>query len=395
MDIQKKFLLTGLINSISTALLAPLVSLLMGHTRATIIRNSVLIMFFSLIMVITLMYFYKAEKLEYDNRDHPYRFMITYLISLALALGLPFIDKEGWPFMCIFVALSLFSNSVMGIYCGTGLLAISVMLVNSTDVTVFIVYFLASLVACMMFQNIEDNFKVGPPIAIASMCLIALETAGFVVPENKALSAEQFIIPIVNMVINILVLFISLKYFNEKVANKYRNKYAELNDQGYSVLLELKEKNPEEYYRSIHTAYLAERIAAAIGCDVDVTKNCAYYHRIRKVFDYSVEDCRKFVRDHEFPPKAAQTLIEFVNKDNKLDTKEAGIVYISDKFISSIMLVFKKDKKAKINYADLLDTIIGKDYIKKSLVDSDLSIKDCRLIKEVILKENLYYDFLR
>ncbi|MCR5278811.1 MAG: hypothetical protein K6E19_05150 [Lachnospiraceae bacterium] len=395
MNKRKEFIITGLIISLSTALLAPLTSVLLGNTRAVIIRNSVISMFFSLIMLFAFLYSYNSGRLDYDNADHPYRFMLVYLVSLALALGLPVIDRKGWPFMCLCVALSLFSNTLIGIYCSTGLLAISLMLTDSADVTTFIVYFLTCLVACILFQNIEDNFKIGSCISISVMTMLALETAGFIVPENKALSAEQFIIPLVNVIVNILVLFLCLKYFNEKVANKYRNKYSELNDQGYKVLLDLKERSPSEYYRSIHTAYLTERMATAIGCDVDVAKNCAYYHRIRKAFGYSLEDCRKFVSEHEFPPAAAKTLLEFLNKDNKLDSKEAGIVYISDKFISSIQLVFSKDKTAKINYGELLDTIIGKDYIKKSLVDSDLSIKDCRLIKEVILKETLYYDFLR
>jgi membrane-associated HD superfamily phosphohydrolase len=191
------------------------------------------------------------------------------------------------------------------------------------------------------------------------------------------------------------LIFLCLKYFNEKVANKYRNKYLELNDQSYSVLLELKEKSVSEYFRSIHTAYLTERIANAVGCDVDAAKNCAYYHRIKKAFSYSLEDIRKFVKEHEFPPKAQETLLEYLSKSQKFDSREVCIVYITDMFISSLLTIFSKDSKAKVDYKDLIDTILNKDYVKKNISESRLTLNDLKLIREIVLRETLYYDFLR
>ncbi len=396
MQIRKSHLITGLTTGLATAVLVPVTSFfLMGNTMAVNIRNSVFGLFFALFLAFAFFYFIKAGKFDYDNGEHPFRFLFTYMISLLMALGLPLIDQKGWPFMCLCISMVLFTNTLMGLYSASGLIAITVMLTDRQDLSAFMVYFLACFVACLLFQDLEHNFRVGGSLAISALMLFVFETAGFVIFENKALSPELFIIPLVNMLVNVLVLFLCLKYFNEKIANRYRNKYAELNDQGYSVLLELKEKYPEEYYRSIHTAYLVERMANATGCNVDVAKNCAYYHRIRKAFGYSVEDCRHFVAEHGFPPEAAETLIEFLNKNPKLDSKEAGLVYICDKFISSVMMIFKKDSKAKIDYGELLDTILSKDYIRNNLVNSDLSIKDCKLIREVILKETLYYDFLR
>lgn len=395
MEIRRSHWITGLVTALITAVVTPLVSYLYGNIRAVNIRNTVFALFFALLLCFVYMYLIKAGKMDYDNGDHPYRFLFTYLVAFALSMILPLIDQTGWPFMCFCVAISLFTNSLLGIYSATGLLAFTVMISDRGDISAFLVYFLACFIACLLFQDIENNFKVGGSIAISAILMFVFETAGFVIFVNRELSAEEFIIPLVNVLVNVLVLFLCLKYFNEKVANRYRNKYLELNDQGYSVLLELKERSAEEYYRSIHTAYLVERIANSIGCDVDVAKNCAYYHRIKKAFGYSPEDCRDFVEKHQFPPKAAMVLLDFLSKDPKVDSKEAGIVYLADKFISSIQMIFKKDSKAKVDYGELLETIISKDYIRKNLVNSDLSIKDCRLLKEVILKETLYYDFLR
>ena len=395
MDYQKRYFVTGIITSLSTALIIPLFSYVYGAAKTDIIKNSVFGLLFSVGLFCFVLFFYSNGKLDYDNSEHPYRFLLVYSLILGFSVLFPLIDQKAWVFMGACIVLSLFSQPILSLYCAAGLIMISVLLSETHDATVFLVYFLPCAIGIMLFQNIEDDFEVGKNIFIASLTLFAFETAGFVIFENKNLSAEQFIMPIVNVMVNVLLFFLCLKYFNEKVANKYRNKYLELNDQSYSVLLELKEKSVSEYFRSIHTAYLTERIANAVNCDVDAAKNCAYYHRIKKVFSYTLEEVKKFVKEHQFPPKAQEVLLEYLGKGQKLDSREACIVYISDMFISSLQTVFGKDKKAKVDYKELIDTILNKDYVKKNISESRLQLNDLRLIREIILKETLYYDFLR
>ncbi len=395
MDYQKKYFITGIVTSLSTALTVPLFSFIYGATKTDIIKNSVFGLLFSVGLFCFVLFFYGGNRLDYDNGEHPYRFLLVYSLILAFSVLFPLIDPKAWVFMGACIVLSLFSQSVLSLYAAAGLIMISVLLSETRDATVFLVYFLPCAIGIMLFQDIEDDFEVGKNIFISSLTLFAFETAGFVIFENKNLSAEQFIMPIVNVIVNVLLLFLCLKYFNEKVANKYRNKYLELNDQSYSVLLELKEKSVSEYFRSIHTAYLTERIANAVGCDVDAAKNCAYYHRIKKAFSYSLEDIRKFVKEHEFPPKAQETLLEYLSKSQKFDSREVCIVYITDMFISSLLTIFSKDSKAKVDYKDLIDTILNKDYVKKNISESRLTLNDLKLIREIVLRETLYYDFLR
>ncbi len=58
-------------------------------------------------------------------------------------------------------------------------------------------------------------------------------------------------------------------------------------------------------------------------------------------------------------------------------------------------MIFQKNSEAKIDYKDLIEKILEKDYVVKNLDSSDLSIKDMGTIKQIVLKETLYYDFLR
>lgn len=371
-----------------------LASFLYKDTLGELIRNGVFALFFALGLVYLMLYYFSSDRFDYDNREHLLRFTVVYTIGILASMLFPLLDKSAWAFMAIGVALSLFSNSFVGAYTVTGLIMFSGLLSDGNIVT-FFVYFLSSFIAIILFSDIEDNFKVTPYLIISSIVLFVLEVAGFIILENKELSFEQFIFSFVNLSVNILAICGSLKYFNQFVANKYRDKYLELNDQEYKALIAIKDISKEEYFRSIHTAYLVERMALATGCDVKVAKNCAYYHRIKKVFNFSQKQCEEFVTDNEFPPKAASLLLSFLDKDSKLVEKEACFVYLSDKFISTLMAIFAKDNKEKIDYEELVSTLFDKNFVKETLSESDLTQKDLRIVKEIILKETLYYDFLR
>ena len=337
----------------------------------------------------------RYETLDYDNSEHLFRFLLVYSISLVLCVIFPFIDKSGWLYVSVAIALALFSNSIIGITTVSGFITISSILSNNPDPKVFFVYILSAMLSIAVFKNIDENFDVTLSILISQIGLFILESCCFIFLENKDINAEMFILPTVNIVINSLVLFYTLKYFNDNVANKQRNRYAYINDQEYSVLVELKEKSKDEYMRSIHTAYLTERIAKACNADVDLAKNLAYYHRIKYAFGYSQNEMKDFVVSHKFPPEAAKTLLEFYDKNKPLIKKEACIVFLSDKLISTLGNIFTEDNKKVINYNELIDSLLSKQYIIDALEESDLSKKDYKYISEIMKKETLYYDFLR
>lgn len=393
--LKKSRTITCLSISFMTALIIPLMSIVYEHSTGEILRNSIFALFFALGLAYIYYFFIKTNRLDYDNIEHPYRFLIVYGFSLLLCVLFPLINTSGWIYLSIAISIALFSNSILGMYITPGFIMFSIFLKGENDIWAFFVYFLAAFIGIILFQDIDQRFDVLHSLMVCIFSLFLFETAGFVLLKNKELSIEQFIIPIVNSVINILAVCFVLKYFNERVANRYRNKYLELNDQEYKVLLELKQNYPDEYFRSIHTAYLVERIAFAIGCDVDVAKNLAYYHRIKKAFSYSNQECEQFVLSNGFPPRARAAILRFWNKKNKLTTKEEGIVYLSDKMISLIQEVFRNDKKAKIDYSNVYDTMIKKDFVLDTLAECDLTFKDMKIIREIVLKEKMYYDFLR
>lgn len=398
-DSEKKFKRNTVLISIAMFFLTVLLSLLDGFISdkdiVSIIKLGVFSSIGSLVLAFSFAISLLSGHFDYDNNEHPIRFFVFYCISLILSLAFPFMNVGGWAFLGIAVSLSIFSNSITGISGVAVLLMNCCLISNSNSYDAFFVYFAASLISILLFRNLDEHFMVGSSISVSLLSLFLFETCGFVFGENIELSFEQFIFPIANVAVSALVLFGVLKYFNETVANKYRNKYLELNDQEYSVLKDIKNISKDEYFRSIHTAYLVERMANAIGCDVLAAKNCAYYHRIKHVFNYNNKECENFTNVHQFPPKAKETLLTYLFKIEKPECKECCLVYISDNFISTLQKVFSKDSKININYDDLIDALFERDYFKSALEDSDLTNKDFKIIKEIMKKETLYYDFLR
>lgn len=392
---KKKSIGCCLIIGLSTLILPLAASYFYGKTFGEMIQIGVLTLMCSFAVILIYGYSAATNSLDYDNLEHIFRFLFCYEISLVLSCLFPLMDRGGWAFVCFAIACSLFSNALTASASVITFILTSTLLCDNPDIKIIIVYTIACLISIVLFRDIDENFQVSSSIIVSMLSLFVLEIAGFIFLENETLSAEQFIMPIVNIVLNSIVLFWSLKYFNEKVANKYRNKYLELNDQEYKALQGLKDLSKEEYFRSIHTAYLVERMATACDCNVFVAKNCAYYHRFKKYFQLTDEAFEEFLTENEFPPDARTALIDFSDRSKKLIEKEACFVYVSDKLISTIMKIFEKDPNAPVDYTDLIDTLMDKPFVYDALSESKLSQKDLRTIREIMKREVLYYDFLR
>ncbi len=392
---KKQAVISSVIIFILTVSLSVGACFLYSKVTGELLRITVFSALYAFILIFVFGYEMGSGHFDYDNTEHPYRFLFIYIASLLLALLFPFIDKAGWLFVSLAVCLSLFSDICIGITAVSGLIALSTMLSGSADIYTFLVYFFASLIGITVFRRLDEDFQVVPSIILTMSCLFVLETAGFVFLLNEKLSAEQFIFPIVNIFINSIILFVALKYFNEKIANRYRNKYLELNDQEYAALIRLKDADREEYMKSIHTAYLTERIAASCGCNVSLAKNLALYHKIKKTFKFDDSTLEIFVKDNCFPPDAAKALIDYCSSDRILHTKEESIVFLSDKLIATLMLIFSKNTNANIDYIEVIDAILQKPSIVEALSESDLSRSDLGKLESIMKKEVLYYDFLR
>lgn len=329
---------------------------------------------------------YLDKELEYDNGEHYHRFWICFMMGLAGAFVCAFLPAAGWPFMPIFVLLSLFGNMNIGILGASVLLTVSVGMSNAA-MSVFVLYFLSGVFAISLFRHLNDSFKIGSKIFLALLCQLLGETAVVILLANERLSVELFVIPMANIVISGIVLLGILKLFFSMVIFKYRLKYLELNDTENAVLADLRTSSKSEYMHSVHTAYFCERIAAKLSMDVEALKCAGYYHKVS-------EARPELASEQDFPPAVREILAEYHSKKPVI-RRETAVLLCSDKMMNTIQYLISKSEDKGLNYDYIIDNVFQHFEDTGAFFQCDITLKELKTMQNIFKEEKLYYDFLR
>lgn len=341
--------------------------------------------------------------LHYDNGSHYSRFVLTFLFSTIASCILPTLPDEGWAVPSFALALSLFSNTVTGIFAYAGLLSICVYLA-SADMLVFTFYFIMGVVFAVLFEKLDEDYKTGAPMSIVTILYVVGMVAKLAFESRGVVSGDTLAITVVNIFVTFIIMVVVLKFYCSVAIDKEKGKYLRINDQEYKMLAKYKEKDGELYYNAIHTAYFAEKTARLLHMDVDVAKNGGYYHRI------IVNECKtknktleEICKENKFPPKAVKLLQEYNYKSMPMKMRETVAVYIADSVVSSIMYLIKKNKsgedrqeseKEETDYGKVAVAIVRRKVSSGILNDSEISLSDLGGLEKIYTGEKLYYDFL-
>lgn len=375
--------------------IAGLGSLLYHNTMDLLIRNVVMILAGTGIVIFSFVWSEDNGFFVYRNEGRYGRFSLTYLAALAAAVFFPLLPVTGWPFLVFFVLLGVFSSGMTGLVAGSLCLLLSVNFAGC-DYAIFWLYFISGMAGILLFGTLDEDFRVGIPVIISLMILGLSLTANVILFSREKLSISQFMIPAINLMVCCILLLVSLKMVSSTVIHRYRDKYMEINDPECPLLVQLKELSKEEYYHAIHTAYLGDKIARNLGIDDAAVKACSYYHRIGKLKGENTwENISSICDKYHFPPKTKMILKEYVDPDAKVVSKETIVVLFADCIVSSILYLFAKDPKAELDYAQLIDTVFRKKFETDELWGNEISLAQLHEMKRIFLQEKLYYDFLR
>lgn len=372
-------------------------SFLYGKEMETLICNTVMVLLGTGITIFAL----KASEINglyfYKHQGHYTNFCIFYMLAMMAAVLFPLLPVAGWPFLVIFVVLSLFSNSISGLVSGSVCLMLAVMLESEGTYHEFFLYFFSGLAGIMVFNRLNANFKVGLPIFISLLCLMVCLTANLVLFEQEKLNLSQLMIAAFNLMLTFILLLIVLKIFSNSVILKYRLRYLELNDPECPLLVQLKEKSKEEYYHAVHTAYLSDKIARNLGLDDMAAKACGYYQRIGQLRGENTwENIGTICEEYKFPPNARKVLQEYTDQNVPITLSETVVVLFSDKIVSSILYFFSQDAEAKLDYEQIVDTVFREEIIESSILErSEITLAQLQKMRKIFIEEKLYYDFLR
>ncbi len=369
------------------------VSFLYGRTAGEILRDTILTAIGTGAALFLIARAKIAGSFLYDNGDHLLRFFFCYVVCLAVACIAPLLPSSGWPFAAVFVVLYFFSNMPVGIVLSATLLMMSVLL-RGADVTVFFLYLIGGLAVISLFVNVDESYKIGLPLAISAMTLLLCQTAVVVIHVNGHWSYELFIIPVLSLAVNIVAIYAVFRYFSAAVVHRESLLYMTINDQEYSLLVELKKQSLKEYYRAVHTVHFCKRIADKIGLESRVVETGGYYHRIGVLKgENTFENVKEIYEEHGFPPKACRILQEYNDTHTPMESREVIVVLLSDMIISTIMAKFEEGAQA-IEYDKLIDHIFDDAMGKGAFNRSAISISDLVQMQEIFKKDKLYYDFL-
>lgn len=380
----------------SSGVIAGLGSFLYGHSEEEIICNTVMVMLGTGMVIFTLLFSEVNDLYFYANQGTYGKFILFYVASLAVSLVFPLLPVSGWPFLVVFVVLGLFSNSIAGLTAGSVCLMLSIMLGSAGGSREFMLYFFSGLVGILVFSRLDEDFKVGLPVLISLVCLTVCLSANIILFEQERLSVSQFTFVAINLMVNFILLLITLKIFNGSVIHRYRDRYMDLNDPEFPLLVQLKEYDKAEYYRAIHTAYLGDRIAKRLGINDVVVKACGYYHRIGILKGENTwENVKEICEEYRIPEDTRKVLKEYLNKAGKVVAKETTVLMFADCVVTTILGEFQKNPKAELDYKKIIDNVFNQKLETGALAESDISIAQIREMRKIFKAEQLYYDFLR
>ena len=324
---------------------------------------------------------YLRGELDYNNEEHVYRFWLCMGVGLAVAFVCGFLPVAAWPFLLVYVLLSLFSNMSTGMLAASVLLMISVIL-SGGSVNGFALYLVSGAFAVTLFRHLESDFHFGIPLFLSILCLLVCETAGIVLTVNARPDIEMFVIPVVNIIISSILLLGCLKIFSSVVVYRHRETYLDINDTENPVLAELRESNWQEYMLTVHTTYFCERIAKQLGLDVDALKCAGYYHQLKES------------GEGQFPPAAAEILDDYWHNKRQPRLKETAVLVCADTVVAAISHLLQKEPKKIIDYDKLIDSMFNK-FLEDGRFDRcNITMKEFRMMQRIFKEEKLYYDFL-
>lgn len=271
-----------------------------------LLGNCVMMLFVLAVICFHLRREYVQDRLDYDNGEHIFRFFLCLGIGLAVAFACGFLPAGGWPFLPVFIMLSLFSNMSVGLLSATSLLLISVLL-SGGDAGGFALYFVSGIFAITLFRHLGEDFKIGIPLFLSILCLLVCETANVVLVANARPDFEIFVIPVANMIVSSVLLLGCLKVFSSIVVYRHREKYLDIIDSENPVIVRLRERDRNEYMHCVHTTYFCERIGKRLGLEVEALKSAGYYYRLGG-------ELTQMLEDEQFPPNTKEILLDYRNR---------------------------------------------------------------------------------
>lgn len=367
-----------------------------GLSNELLVRNIILTAALTIGLFFTIENELKNRRFRFDNANKFFRFFLLYIIGLIGSVLFPLVLPTGWPYLVIFITLSLFSSEMTGLVSGVVLLTNSFLLTGTFDGAVFLSFFIPAIVAILLFSAVNDEFKVGIPLGISVSFQFLCLSLVSVLLSSKTFSFLLFLYPLINIAICFVVMLIVLKIFSYSLIYKTNDRFLDIIDPEFELIVKLKEKSKEDYNHTIYTSVLCAKIASAIGINPNIAKACGLYHRIGLLLgENTYENVCILLDKYEVPSTVKELLKEYLLPQTVIKSREIVVLMFADTVISSVKYLFLKNPEANIDYEKLITAIFDKKIGNGVISDSKISYEDINVMKRILIDDKLFYDFLR
>ena len=205
-----------------TGIFVFLFSLFTGKSDDLIIRNTIVSLLFCGTVIFMLQDDYRRgeKSFYYDNYLNVHRYFIAYIVMVVLSCVFSMVSYVLWPYMCVFVILAALSNFEIGLISGIGFVCLSIMLETDPSICELIMYVLAGAVAITLMRDPKQEKGIVLPVFISLLMQAVLIAAFCILFEESTVSGRLVIMPLINIMINMVVLFVFLNFMSVYIIGK-------------------------------------------------------------------------------------------------------------------------------------------------------------------------------
>lgn len=372
-------------------------SVLYGLLLIDIIRNTIVICILVIALIVAIELDRNAGRMLFQNGDSLFRFFVSYMIFLVLACVYGLLPNTGWVFLPIFVTLTLFSGVSTGFLAGITLLCFPVLLTLGTHSgMLFLEYGVSGLVGALLFATIDEEFRIFKQFFISVIFQFLTLCVFNVLTVNKPFSLNLFFIPLINLLVSIIIILFVLRIFSFSFIYQARDRFMDIIDPEFELLVKLKECSKDDYEHSVYTAVLCSKLSVLLKLDEPLMKACGFYHRIGILRGSNTyENTDILLREYDIPEGVNSVLKEYLDSGTPVKQRETVVLIFADSVISSIRYLFKENPNRTIDYDKLIETIFEKKLSGGHINSSRITFEDMDIMKKALIGEKLFYDFLK
>ncbi len=331
----------------------------------------------------------------FPNKRAFFQCMVVYVLGIFLAIGSSFLPYYVWIFLPYTVLLLFFSSVEIAVI-GSSSMLLFCGFFTEMNPFIFSMNFIIIIFAVLIFCHAtKATHFIWATIAALSLHFVLVYSHEILFLQGTVTNDIVFY-PILCTIINGICLFFVLKTVDVFVLHKYGSVYTQINDQEFSLLKEMKEKEPSLYYHSIHCAYLSEKVALKVGVASTLVKAGAYYKSLMGMHkEADIEAMKVIYKENKFPMPLIELLLELNETKRKEESKEATIIRIVDRIVTMIELLYLKNKDIKLNVDEIITLIFVDKFKAGEFAKWQFTCTQVMQIEAILKGEKLYYDFLR